>query len=302
MIHHLYRLYAADSTLLYVGISDNLGRRLREHSKREWWPDIASTSFEQFDSRMEAERAEVKAIRNEHPKHNVVHNLPDLYLVATEVGEPDAEPVRLTIWERPEGHPNLIGYARVNDTGPRDQEYVQLDALVGANCGRIYVDRVSRQRDPRPLFAEMCRGLVAGDVVVVTELERVGRTIVDLVNILDAWSKSGVSFVAVKQGIDSSTDAGRMVCSTLAAFAEFGRSRNKERTSAALAARRARGITGGRPSKVTAESLAKAERLLAAGIPLAEAAAAIGIGRSTLGRHRLAAARAARRQSVRLEA
>ncbi|MGE0305546.1 MAG: recombinase family protein, partial [Acidimicrobiia bacterium] len=124
-----------------------------------------------------------------------------------------------------------------------------------------------------------------GDTVVVTKLDRLGRSTVDLLTTLNAWCDEGVNFVAVEQGIDTSTAAGRMVCSMLAAVAEFERELIRERTTGALAARRARGITGGRPPKVNAGNLARARQLLADGFTQAEAAAAIGVSRATLCAH-----------------
>ncbi len=121
---------------------------------------------------------------------------------------------------------------------------------------------------------------------MVTKLDRLGRSTVELLTTLNAWCDERINFVAVEQGIDTSTAAGRMICSMLAAVAEFERSLIAERTSSALAARRARGITGGRPPVVDAEKLARADRLIEAGATLTDAAAAIGVGRSTLARHR----------------
>lgn len=71
----LYRLYSAQGELLYVGIADNIPTRLKQHSKdKPWWPQVASTAFQQFTTRAEAEAAEKRAIQTERPVHNVVHN------------------------------------------------------------------------------------------------------------------------------------------------------------------------------------------------------------------------------------
>lgn len=71
----LYRLYSAQGVLLYVGIADNIPTRLKQHSKdKPWWPEVASTAFQQFPSRSEAEAAEKRAIKTERPVHNVMHN------------------------------------------------------------------------------------------------------------------------------------------------------------------------------------------------------------------------------------
>ena len=108
----------------------------------------------------------------------------------------------------------------------------------------------------------------------------------EVLTILDRWCQTGVGFVALEQGIDTATTAGRMVCQMLAAVAEFERALIGERTTAALTAAAARGIKGGRPTIMTTEKLAKANKMLATGqFTLAEAAH-IGVSRTTLADHR----------------
>lgn len=193
-----------------------------------------------------------------------------------------AEPITIS-----GGNPARIGYARVSTSGQAVD--AQLDALTAAGCGRVYVDTISGSKAARPGLDAMRAHLRQGDTVVVTKLDRLGRSMVDLVNTLDAWCKANVNFVAVEQAIDTSTPAGRMVCSMLAAVAEFELSMNHERTSAALAARKARGITGGRPPKMTPAKLEEARRLIAGGASLAQAGKVIGVAASTLHSHLRAA-------------
>lgn len=161
----------------------------------------------------------------------------------------------------------------------------QIDALTKAGCSRIRVDRLSGAKAARPAFDDLQRQLRLGDVVV-TKLDRLGRSLRDLVNILGEWVQQDIGVAATDQQIDTTTAAGRMVVHVIAAVAEFERELIVERTNAALAARRERGALGGRPPKMTKEKLDRAERLLAAGATLADAAAAIGVGRSTLAAHR----------------
>lgn len=184
------------------------------------------------------------------------------------------------------GSPTRVGYARVSTAGQTLDQ--QLDALRKADVGRVFVDVISGAKASRPGLDAMRSHLRPGDTVVVSKLDRLGRSTVELLSTLTAWCDQGINFVAVEQGIDTATAAGRMICSMLAAVAEFERTLIMERTSSALAARRARGITGGRPPVVDAEKLARADRLIEAGATLTDAAAAIGVGRSTLARHRAA--------------
>ncbi|MGD9754728.1 MAG: recombinase family protein [Acidimicrobiia bacterium] len=185
------------------------------------------------------------------------------------------------------GAPTRVGYARVSTAGQTLDQ--QLDALRKADVGRVFVDVASGAKASRPGLDAMRSHLRAGDTVVVSKLDRLGRSTVDLLTTLNDWCAVRVDFVAVEQGIDTSTAAGRMICAMLAAVAEFERELIRERTSSALAARKARGITGGRPSVVDADKLARAARLMEAGATLTDAAAAVGVGRSTLARHRAAA-------------
>lgn len=187
----------------------------------------------------------------------------------------------------PGGNPSRIGYARVS-TGGQTVD-AQLDALRKADVGRVFVDTISGAKAARPGLDALRAHLRPGDTVVVTKLDRLGRSMLDLVTTLDAWCKADVNFVAVEQSIDTSTAAGRMVCSMLAAVAEFELAMNHERTSAALAARKARGITGGRPSKMTPAKLEEARRLVADGASLAQAGKVIGVAASTLHTHLRAA-------------
>ncbi len=189
-----------------------------------------------------------------------------------------------------DGNPARIGYARVSTVGQTLD--AQTDALIAAGVGRIFVDKATGTKAARPGLVAMRAHLRQGDTVIVTKLDRLGRSVIDVLTILNEWCEADVAFVAVEQAIDTSTAAGRMVCTMLAAVAEFEVEMNHERTSAALAARRARGITGGRPSVMNPTKLSKAQKMLAGtSMTLAEIAEAIGVSRPTLVRHLAAAKR-----------
>lgn len=141
-----------------------------------------------------------------------------------------------------------IGYVRVSD---RDQtEALQVDALKLAGCDVIYGDHgVSGAIIKRAGLDELLAALQEGDTLMVWKLDRLGRSTLHLLTLLDDLHKRGVDFHAITQGIDTRTALGRMVFGQLAVFAEFEREQISERTKAGMAAAKARGVHIGRPRK-----------------------------------------------------
>lgn len=137
-----------------------------------------------------------------------------------------------------------IGYGRVStrDQNPDAQE----DALKGAGCDPVFVDKASGKLASRP---ELDKALIAareGDEFVITKLDRLGRSLKNLIELAEQLDKKDVNLVVLSQGIDTSTPAGRMFFHILGAIAEFERSLIVERTRDGLEAARARGRVGGR--------------------------------------------------------
>ena len=137
-----------------------------------------------------------------------------------------------------------IGYGRVStrDQNPDAQE----DALKEAGCDRIFVDKASGKLASRP---ELDKALIAareGDQFVVTKLDRLGRSLKNLIELVDRLKEQKVGLVILDQGIDTSTNMGRMFFQILGAIAEFEHAMMVERTHDGLAAARARGRVGGR--------------------------------------------------------
>ena len=141
-----------------------------------------------------------------------------------------------------------IGYAR---TSTLDQNLdLQLDALQNCGCEKIYQEQVSSIRDKRPQLENCLQSLRAGDVLYIWRLDRLGRSLKDLINIVNQLQDIGCELVSVKESIDTSTTAGKLTFHLFASLAEFERELIRERTQAGLASARARGRMGGRPEKL----------------------------------------------------
>lgn len=150
-----------------------------------------------------------------------------------------------------------IGYIRVSDN---DQtEALQIDALQAAGCTIICGDHgVSGAVKDRKGLSDVLAELKGGDTLVVWKLDRLGRSTVQLLLLLEELRERGVDFQALTQGIDTTTSIGRMVYGQLAVFAEFEREQTSDRTKAGMAAAKRRGKHVGRPRKLSAEQVALA--------------------------------------------
>ena len=139
----------------------------------------------------------------------------------------------------------IIGYAR---TSTQDQNQdLQIDALKKAGCEKMYSDKVSGTVAERPGLTKLKEQLRKGDILVVYRLDRLARSIKDLIDWVTYLEKEGVAFKSVHENIDTTTPTGKLTFHIFAAIAEFERSLIIERTQAGLAAARARGRKGGRP-------------------------------------------------------
>ena len=139
----------------------------------------------------------------------------------------------------------VIGYAR---TSTQDQNQdLQIDALKKAGCEKMFTDKVSGTVSERPGLTKLKEQLRKGDILVVYRLDRLARSIKDLIDWVTYFEKEGVAFKSVHENIDTTTPTGKLTFHIFAAIAEFERSLIIERTQAGLAAARARGRKGGRP-------------------------------------------------------
>jgi DNA invertase Pin-like site-specific DNA recombinase len=163
---------------------------------------------------------------------------------------------------------------------------LQTDALTAAGCFRVFTDVVSGAKSDRPQLMLLLDQLRPGDRLVVWRLDRVGRSLRHLIDTLTDLDTRGVEFRSLTESIDTTTAGGRLVFHIFGALAEFERDLVRSRTTAGLAAARARGRLGGRPPKMTPDKVAAARRLYEAReLTLDEIAAALGVGRTTLYRH-----------------
>ena len=155
-----------------------------------------------------------------------------------------------------------IGYARVST---RDQHLdLQLDALKRAGCERIYQDVAGGSKTARPALDEMLAQLRSGDVIVIWKLDRLGRSLKHLVELVGELLVRKVGLLSLNDPVDTTSAQGRLVFNIFASLAEFERELIRERTNAGLAAARARGRVGGRPKglPVQAEATAMAVETL----------------------------------------
>ena len=149
-----------------------------------------------------------------------------------------------------------IGYARVST---KEQSLdLQEDALKKEGCQRIYSEQISGYKSERPKLKEMMGQLRKGDVVVVWKLDRLGRSLRDLVNLVAKLQESEIGFKSLQDNIDTTTPTGKLTFHLFAALAEFERDIISSRTKAGLKAARARGRKGGRPKGLSKKAQDKA--------------------------------------------
>ena len=158
----------------------------------------------------------------------------------------------------------LIGYARVSKSLGQDPA-MQVQALRAAGAERVFVEQASGGRWDRPELHHLLDTLRAGDVLVVWKLDRLSRSLRDLLTLLDRLQALEVGFRSLTEQIDTTTPAGRMMLQMLGAFAEFEREMTRERTREGLAAARAEGRIGGRKPKLSADAARRAGALRAGG-------------------------------------
>ena len=181
------------------------------------------------------------------------------------------------------GH--LLGYARVSTADQQPQ--LQVDALERAGCYRVFTETASGARSDRPVLEQVLDQLRLGDTLVVWKLDRLGRSLRHLVDTVTELAERGIGFRSLQEAIDTTTTpGGKLVFHVFAALAEFERDLIRERTAAGLAAARARGRRGGRPSVMTAHKARVAQEMYRSGqCTVATIATTLGVSRASIYRH-----------------
>jgi len=178
----------------------------------------------------------------------------------------------------------LVGYARVStqDQNPA----LQLDALKAAGCEKLFVEKASGAQRDRPELLAALDYLRAGDSLVVWKLDRLARSLKQLIETVELLESREIGLRSLTEAIDTTTAGGKLVFHVFGALAEFERSIIRERTRAGLEAARARGKKGGRPPALVAKDLAAAKAMLSdPDITMEEVAKRLRVAPSTLYRH-----------------
>lgn len=178
-----------------------------------------------------------------------------------------------------------IGYIRVSKH--EQNEALQRDALKEAGCEKYFRDVMTGSKFERKGLEQLLAFARSGDTVIVWKLDRLGRSLKDLIETLNLLKDRGVDFISLTEHIDTTTPGGKLIFHLMGALAEFERDLIRERTNAGLAAARARGRVGGRPRKLATDGkVALARRLFAEKKhSLDDICSTLGISRSTLYRY-----------------
>ena len=180
----------------------------------------------------------------------------------------------------------LVGYARVSTQDQKPE--LQLDALRKAGCERIFSDKASGAQRDRPELSAALSYMRdgAGDVLIVWKLDRLARSLKQLIETVEDLGTRGIGFRSLTEAIDTTSAGGRLTFHIFGAMAEFERSIIRERTRAGLDAARARGRKGGRPPALSKKDVAAARAMLSdPDITMEDVAARMKVAPSTLYRH-----------------
>ncbi len=173
-----------------------------------------------------------------------------------------------------------LGYARIS-TDKQDLKG-QTDLLKKEGCTKVYTDIYTGKKRDRPKLKELMNFARKGDTIVVYRFDRLSRNVRDLLNIIDELKKKGIHFKSVSEKIDTNSAAGKLQLHMFAMFSEFEVNSISERTKLGLAAARARGRKGGRPTKMTKEKIEMAKSLHSnKKLKVKDILKQLGVGRAT---------------------
>ena len=184
----------------------------------------------------------------------------------------------------------LIGYARVSTQDPNLD--LQIDALTKAGCEKLFQEKMSGSRAARPEFSKALETMRQGDTLVVWKLDRLGRSVKNLVDLVAALQKRDIQFKSLTDAIDTGTPSGRFFFHVMASLAQMERELTIERTRAGLETARKLGRKGGRKRRMTDSKIESARKLLSSGMPPRDVALNLNVSIPTLYRWIPAAASA----------
>ncbi len=178
----------------------------------------------------------------------------------------------------------LVGYMRVSSTDDRQSDDLQRDALIAAGVDErhLHADKASGARDDRPGLKACLLDLRSGDCLVVWKLDRLGRSLPNLLSIIADLKKKGVAFRSLTEQMDTTTPHGELLFSVFGALAQYERALTRERVMAGLAAAKRRGRRGGRPPAIDSEKLEQIVAALEHGASKASVCRTFKVSRATL--------------------
>lgn len=153
----------------------------------------------------------------------------------------------------------IFGYARVSTLD--QSEDLQVDKLKASGVEKLFIDKKSGSVKNRPELEKLKVQLREGDTVMVYRLDRLGRSIKDLIELITFFEQEQITFKSLTENIDTSTPSGKLIFHIFSALSEFERNLIVERTKAGLASARARGRTGGRPKKLPKKKIKRLKEL-----------------------------------------
>jgi DNA invertase Pin-like site-specific DNA recombinase len=178
----------------------------------------------------------------------------------------------------------LVGYMRVSSDSDRQTTDLQRDALLvaGVDERHLFEDRASGAEDDRPGLIAALAFVRPGDVLIVWKLDRLGRSLLHLLTIINSLRERKVGFRSVTEGMDTTTASGELLFHVFGALAQYERALTRERVIAGLAAAKRRGRVGGRPPAIASEKLEAVIAALEAGMSKAAVCRNFGVKRTTL--------------------
>ena len=173
-----------------------------------------------------------------------------------------------------------VGYARVSTSGQKLT--VQRDKLLAYGCDKLFEEKQSAMLAQRPKLKECLRYLREGDVLVVTRIDRLARSTLELHRIMSTLKDEGIGFKALDQEVDTTTKTGKLLFGMLALIAEFEQDLRKERQTEGIAAAKAKGVQFGRPPRMSVEQVAELRQKRTQGVMIRDLMQKYGLSKSSV--------------------